>query len=250
MATQISNNNSISSNMNNFERVLPTMPVIVKSPKISATAETSSTSSPPASSTSFPTTDSTDIITSTTRTTTSTAISPTIKSISNNNNKRKNLINPREKGNEDDGGKTIKKIKRVKDPNAPKRPANAYIQFVKAKREEIKNKKKQEDTIKLPTNEYELQDDNSKSIKRLIKNAQHAQTTDELLLAQLTIGGLKHPIISAVAGGVWIIGRIAYAVGYSTGEPDKRHRGGFGYFGSLALVGTTISSAYSLLTYY
>ncbi|CAJ0847206.1 12292_t:CDS:2, partial [Entrophospora sp. SA101] len=57
----------------------------------------------------------------------------------------------------------------------------------------------------------------------------------------LTIGGLKHPIISAVAGGVWIIGRIAYAVGYSTGEPDKRHRGGFGYFGSLALVGTTIS---------
>ncbi|CAJ0758792.1 5452_t:CDS:2, partial [Entrophospora sp. SA101] len=66
----------------------------------------------------------------------------------------------------------------------------------------------------------------------------------------LTIGGLKHPIISAVAGGVWIIGRIAYAVGYSTGEPDKRHRGGFGYFGSLALVGTTISSAYSLLTYY
>ncbi|CAJ0840358.1 9282_t:CDS:1 [Entrophospora sp. SA101] len=127
MATQISNNNSISSNMNNFERVLPTMPVIVKSPKISATAETSSTSSPPASSTSFPTTDSTDIITSTTRTTTSTAISPTIKSISNNNNKRKNLINPREKGNEDDGGKTIKKIKRVKDPNAPKRPANAYI---------------------------------------------------------------------------------------------------------------------------
>ncbi|CAJ0919260.1 22386_t:CDS:2 [Entrophospora sp. SA101] len=50
--------------------------------------------------------------------------------------------------------------------------------------------------------------------------------------------------------GVWIIGRIAYAVGYSTGEPDKRHRGGFGYFGSLALVGTTISSAYSLLTYY
>ncbi|CAJ0842555.1 1261_t:CDS:1, partial [Entrophospora sp. SA101] len=44
--------------------------------------------------------------------------------------------------------------------------------------------------------------------------------------------------------------RIAYAVGYSTGEPDKRHRGGFGYFGSLALVGTTISSAYSLLTYY
>ncbi|CAJ0877572.1 8153_t:CDS:2 [Entrophospora sp. SA101] len=183
MATQISNNNSISSNMNNFERVLPTMPVIVKSPKISATAETSSTSSPPASSTSFPTTDSTDIITSTTRTTTSTAISPTIKSISNNNNKRKNLINPREKGNEDDGGKTIKKIKRVKDPNAPKRPANAYIQFVKAKREEIKNKKKQEDTIKLPTNEYELQDDNSKSIKRLIKNAQHAQTTDELLLA-------------------------------------------------------------------
>ncbi|CAJ0628959.1 15479_t:CDS:2 [Entrophospora sp. SA101] len=193
MATQISNNNSISSNMNNFERVLPTMPVIVKSPKISATAETSSTSSPPASSTSFPTTDSTDIITSTTRTTTSTAISPTIKSISNNNNKRKNLINPREKGNEDDGGKTIKKIKRVKDPNAPKRPANAYIQFpylelrdiaISKYKEEINTYNlKQEDTIKLPTNEYELQDDNSKSIKRLIKNAQHAQTTDELLLA-------------------------------------------------------------------
>lgn len=36
-------------------------------------------------------------------------------------------------------------------------------------------------------------------------------------LTLLLLGGLEHPLISAAAGSVWILGRIAYARGYYTG---------------------------------
>merc|ERR1719376_841924 len=43
----------------------------------------------------------------------------------------------------------------------------------------------------------------------------------------LTICGLSHPLLSACGGWVWIGGRVVYALGYSTGDPRKRVRGGF-----------------------
>ncbi|KAI8880176.1 membrane-associated proteins in eicosanoid and glutathione metabolism [Backusella circina FSU 941] len=63
----------------------------------------------------------------------------------------------------------------------------------------------------------------------------------------LLIGGLKHPEISAGAGAVYILGRMVYASGYSTGEPKKRVRGAFYYLGVLTLIGTAGSTIYNLL---
>jgi glutathione S-transferase len=62
-------------------------------------------------------------------------------------------------------------------------------------------------------------------------------------LVFLTLGGLQYPRISAGAGVVYLIGRIAYAVGYYTGEPKNRRYGLFGFVGMLTLLGNTVSFA-------
>ncbi|KXJ24381.1 microsomal glutathione S-transferase 3 [Exaiptasia diaphana] len=66
-------------------------------------------------------------------------------------------------------------------------------------------------------------------------------------LMLLLIGGLKHPIVCSVGGLVWILGRIAYAHGYYTGDPSKRMYGGFGYLGLFAMLGSTAHFALDLL---
>ncbi|KAI9244928.1 hypothetical protein BY458DRAFT_529188, partial [Sporodiniella umbellata] len=63
----------------------------------------------------------------------------------------------------------------------------------------------------------------------------------------LLIGGLKYPEISATAGAVYLLGRIVYVSGYSTGSPSKRVRGAFSYLGLLTLIGTSGSTIYNLV---
>jgi len=66
-------------------------------------------------------------------------------------------------------------------------------------------------------------------------------------LLLLTIGGLQHPRLAAGAGAIYLLGRIAFAKGYYTGEPDNRRRGAFGSAGLLALLGSTACFAFHLL---
>ncbi|CAO3694020.1 unnamed protein product [Rhizopus stolonifer] len=63
----------------------------------------------------------------------------------------------------------------------------------------------------------------------------------------LLTGGLQYPEISAAAGAVYVLGRAAYASGYSTGIPSKRSRGFFGYLGLLTLLGTSSLTVYNLI---
>lgn len=62
-------------------------------------------------------------------------------------------------------------------------------------------------------------------------------------LLLLMVGGLQHPRVAAVGGVVYLLGRVAFAVGYYTGEPQKRYWGMFGVGGLLALLGSTLSFA-------
>jgi len=66
-------------------------------------------------------------------------------------------------------------------------------------------------------------------------------------LLLLFIAGLECPVYSAIAGLVWVLGRIAYALGYYSGDPANRMRGVFGYFGLFFLLGTSIYSALKII---
>jgi len=59
----------------------------------------------------------------------------------------------------------------------------------------------------------------------------------------LMLGGWSNPRLSAAAGLLWILARIVYALGYSTGDPAARMRGMFGYIGILTLLGTSVHTA-------
>jgi len=63
-------------------------------------------------------------------------------------------------------------------------------------------------------------------------------------LVLLFVGGLYLPKITAVAGIIYLLGRIAYARGYYTGDPEKRMQGAFGYIGLLTMLGTTVCTAF------
>jgi len=45
------------------------------------------------------------------------------------------------------------------------------------------------------------------------------------MTVMLLLAGLKHPRISAGLFAVWVVGRVLYAIGYSTGNPKNRSWG-------------------------
>jgi glutathione S-transferase len=59
-------------------------------------------------------------------------------------------------------------------------------------------------------------------------------------LTLLLLGGIQHPKIATGAGIVYLVGRVAFAKGYYTGDPEKRKTGHFiTMLGLLVLLGTT-----------
>lgn len=66
-------------------------------------------------------------------------------------------------------------------------------------------------------------------------------------LTLLLLGGLENPLLTAAGGTIFLLGRIAYAKGYYTGDPKKRMQGSFGYIGLLTMMGTTAKLALKLL---
>ena len=54
--------------------------------------------------------------------------------------------------------------------------------------------------------------------------------------ALLLTAGLRYPVSASIAAAVYLVGRIFYFKGYSTGDPKGRQKGGFTHFGALALV--------------
>ncbi|XP_075550429.1 glutathione S-transferase 3, mitochondrial-like isoform X2 [Dermacentor variabilis] len=68
-------------------------------------------------------------------------------------------------------------------------------------------------------------------------------------LMTLFLAGFEFPKVAAGAGLVYLVGRIVYAIGYSTGNPSKRMRGGFQYFGVVTLLGLTVRLGLRMLDY-
>jgi len=62
-------------------------------------------------------------------------------------------------------------------------------------------------------------------------------------LLMLMIGGLEMPYFCTMGGCIWILGRIMYAKGYYTGDPNKRARGNVSVIGMVMLLAATAKFA-------
>eukprot|EP00919_Chromeraceae_sp_WS-2016_P074299 GHVR01175803.1.p1 GENE.GHVR01175803.1~~GHVR01175803.1.p1 ORF type:complete len:164 (+),score=18.17 GHVR01175803.1:187-678(+) len=63
----------------------------------------------------------------------------------------------------------------------------------------------------------------------------------------LLMGGLQYPRLSAFSGAIWILGRVAYSMGFQSGVPSRRRLGSFGYTGLVILIGLNLKIAWNLL---
>lgn len=86
----------------------------------------------------------------------------------------------------------------------------------------------------------------SKEFNCIQRSHQNYLENQPQFLFLLSMGGLQYPKCAAGLGLVYLIGRIVYAKGYSSGDPEKRVRGGFGYIGWFGLLGSAVSLAYHL----
>jgi len=91
---------------------------------------------------------------------------------------------------------------------------------------------------------YSADNDHFNCYQRAHQNTLEGYPT---FLFLLFLGGLEMPVFSALAGLVFILGRISYATGYYTGDPKNRMRGGYGMIGILALLIATVKFAIHLL---
>eukprot|EP00741_Cyanophora_paradoxa_P001631 tig00000498_g1582.t1 len=64
----------------------------------------------------------------------------------------------------------------------------------------------------------------------------------------MLVAGFKYPLLSALSGFVWGVGRIVYAIGYASGQPNKRLYGEFFLLATLQCLHGTCSVAWDLLT--
>jgi glutathione S-transferase len=92
---------------------------------------------------------------------------------------------------------------------------------------------------------YAPNDDNADNKMFNCIQRAHQQTLElhPQFLTLLLIGGLQHPIFATGAGTLYLLGRIVFAKGYYTGDPEKRSKGAFGMIGLLALLGSTLCFA-------
>ncbi|XP_060066801.1 glutathione S-transferase 3, mitochondrial-like [Ylistrum balloti] len=94
---------------------------------------------------------------------------------------------------------------------------------------------------------YSPTDDRFNCVQRAHQNTLEVFPT--YLVLQI-FGGLYAPKLGAVAGLIWIAGRVVYAMGYYTGDPEKRNRGAFAYIGLLTLLVCTVLFGLSLLGFF
>lgn len=83
----------------------------------------------------------------------------------------------------------------------------------------------------------------SKEFNCIQRAHQHTLEGQGQFLVLLFVGGLQYPKISAGMGLLYLAARVAFAIGYSTGEPEKRRWGAFGHIAELCLLGNAISFA-------
>lgn len=91
-------------------------------------------------------------------------------------------------------------------------------------------------------------DENRRKFNCVQRAAQNSLENQPIFLTLLILAGLKYPVTAAVAGAIYLAGRVLYIRGYSTGDPEKRLQGSIQYAGLLTLLGCVGKFAFDLLS--
>jgi len=75
----------------------------------------------------------------------------------------------------------------------------------------------------------------------------HANTLEYLpqIIAAILFSGIRHAIAAAALGTGWVIGRVFYTIGYTSGDPSKRGQG-LAASSTLSAIGLLVLSSYSV----
>lgn len=69
------------------------------------------------------------------------------------------------------------------------------------------------------------------------------------VMLNMCVNGLVYPVTSACMGGIWVVGRIVYGYGYTSGGPDGRMAGALlSHLGDFPLVILSLKIAYDMIT--
>ena len=80
------------------------------------------------------------------------------------------------------------------------------------------------------------------------RSHQNTLETYAIVMLQMCACGFVYPITSAVCGGLWVLGRIIYGYGYSSGGPSGRHVGGaISHLGDIPLIVISFKIAYDMI---
>lgn len=73
----------------------------------------------------------------------------------------------------------------------------------------------------------------------------HANTLETLpiTLATTAIAGLRYPVLAASLCGAWVMGRVLYTIGYSSGDPKQRYAYRNMLFSTVGSLGLFLASA-------
>ncbi|WOG84416.1 hypothetical protein DCAR_0103599 [Daucus carota subsp. sativus] len=103
--------------------------------------------------------------------------------------------------------------------------------------------------VQLPTMyALESENKNAKLFNCVQRGHQNSLEYLPMFFIFMTVGGIKHPIIAALLGCIYVVARYFYFIGYSTGDPKNRLT--YGFYNFLALMGLilcTISSGVEFL---
>ncbi|KAL2912154.1 hypothetical protein HK105_208355 [Polyrhizophydium stewartii] len=94
----------------------------------------------------------------------------------------------------------------------------------------------------------EAEEDPLKNIFNCTQRA-HQNTLEgyPIFIVLFGIAAIDLPLYAAIAGLVWLAGRIVYAISYSSGDPAKRNRGDFGNIALIALLAMSLKACISLI---
>eukprot|EP00271_Cylindrocystis_brebissonii_P010954 TRINITY_DN274_c0_g1_i4.p1 TRINITY_DN274_c0_g1~~TRINITY_DN274_c0_g1_i4.p1 ORF type:complete len:149 (-),score=29.90 TRINITY_DN274_c0_g1_i4:1428-1874(-) len=88
---------------------------------------------------------------------------------------------------------------------------------------------------------------NAKAFNCIQRGHQNSLEILPQFLVMLLISGVPYPVTASLAGVLFVIGRVFYFTGYSTGEPKRRMDGSVQYLGLVTLLALTAWTSVRML---